>query len=533
MFLTTQFLLINGHFTLNLLAALVFFAVAWLYYDAWLGRRDTREGTKAFGFFALSLSFVIHATAIEQSLLAGSLLGAQTIDILTAVFRISGYLILTIGQFIDPLQPLPGYRNSKTGAAIATAVVIPISQLILFSYPILAMITAFSYLKRATIGLENHLKPISKSLFFLTFFEFAGLAASFRGTDNVFLSNLVKPFGIIWMIEHLLLIIAVFILGSWIWGYLIKRLETQLMMIFTTTTLAIFLITTIFFTTNSMNSLRRSTLENLKINVNVLGYSVDSKKAEALSDAQMIAQNPEIVTAVIEKDSKRITDLATNILLAKKQTFLVVVSETGQILVRADDPDKVGGSLSDDPLVKKALAGEETTGVVAKDAVLAPEISVRASTPIRTTSGVIGAVVVGTSIDNAFVDGLKDATGLDASVYADNVRSATTYIAPDGKSRWIGIKEETAAVKKKVLVDGESFTGSVNILNVPYFTAFAPLSDANENPIGMLFVGQPQVSLLQSASKSIELTFLVTAGLLIFSVFPAYFVSKYIIEQIK
>jgi len=539
MALITQFLIVNGHFTINLMAALVCFAVAWLYFDAWLGRHDKREGTKSLGFFLMTLSFVVHATAIEQTLLETSLIGAETTAYLTTFFRVAAYLVLIIGQLIDPLQPLPGYREGggfglvRKKASAFLILSIPFSQLVTFSYPLLAIITGFLYLRRATVGLEHHLKPIGWSMYILGISETISLAATFRQTNNIVIANIVAPFGLLWIFEHLTLIVAMFILGKWIWSYLIKRLETQLMMIFTTSTLVIFLLTTAFFTTASMRNLRGGTLSNLEINVNVLKFTIESKKAESLSDAQVIAQNSEVITAINNEDRKTLTDLTTKILLAKRQTFLVVVDSQGKILVRADDPEKGVGSLSDDSLVKRALRGEDASSIVTKDGAMAPEVSVRAATPVRNGDDLIGAVVIGSLIDNAFVDGLKDATGLDSSVYGDNLRSATTFIAPDGKSRWVGIKEETAEVKKKVLVDGEDFTGSVNILNVPYFTAYTPLKDVDGNPVGMLFVGTPQVSLLKAASETIELTFLVTAGLLIVSVFPAYFVSKFIIEQIR
>ena len=540
MFLQGQFLLVNAHFTINLLAALVSFAVAWLYFDAWIGRKDAREATKWIGFLLLSISFVIHAAAIEQSLLDTSLLGSVS-PILTGLFRVSAYLVLSVAQIIDPLQPLPEYRGGlgfgvrnkkKTAAFLLPLIGIPFDQGLSYLYPILAALTGFLYLRRATVGLEHHLKPISSSFFILSLSELAGVASTFRESDNIAISNLVSAFGPLWLMEHILFILSAFVLGKWVWGYLIKRLETQLLMIFTTMTLGIFLITTIFFTSTQMNSLQKSTLENMEVNVNVLQYTIDSKKAETLSDAQVIAQNPEMVAAVNENDKTKLTAIASSLLLTKKQAFLVIVSDTGAVLMRGDDPDKVGGSLSDDRLVKEALEGNTQAAVVTKDGVIAPEVSVRGAAPIKSGDKVIGAVILGTLIDNAFVDGLKEATGLDASVYADNIRSATTFVAPDGKSRWIGIKEETDEVKKNVLVDGVAYIGSVEILNVPYHAAFAPLKNIDNNPVGMLFVGRPQVTLLQSAGKSIELTFTVTVVLLIMSVVPAYLVSKYIIDQI-
>ncbi len=545
MSLVTQFLLVNAHFTLNLLVALVCFAVSWLYFDAWLGRHDRREGTKSAGFLLISLAFVLHATHIESAAITTSVLAGDAIGTVSEVLRILGYVVLIAGQLIDPLQPLPDYRKARegfgihkkaqpvqTGAAILLSS-IPLPELLLFANPLSAVITGILYLRRATVGLEHHLKPISRSFLILGIAEAVHLAGTFRGTGNVTLEGIVAPFGLVWAIEHVFLIFFMFTLGSWVWGYLIKRLETQLLMIFTTLTLIIFLITTVFFTTTSLGNLRQTTLSSLKINVNVLQFTLDSKRGETLSDAQVIAQNSGIIQAVSSGERKTILDLATPILLTKKQSYLVITGKDGEILVRADDPEKSSGSLSSDALVARALRGEAASSVVVKDGPMAPEVSVRAAAPVRTGGEVVGSVVMGTLIDSAFVDGLKSATGLDASVYGDNIRAATTFIAADGKSRWVGIKEETEGVKKDVLVDGHDFVGSVNILNVPYYAAFTPLKDVDDNPVGMLFVGTPQVSLLQAAGESIGLTFVVTAGLLILSVIPAYFVSKFIIDQIR
>ena len=545
--LQLQFLLINAHFTLNLLTALVCFAVSWLYFDAWLGRRDVKESTKSLGFFLLSLAFVVHSTYIEQSVLESPILATDLIKILTAVFKFGAFLVLIIGQIIDPIQPLPSYRKEldKTGRGFglikkkrgAKAIMIlgsiPLIDIVPFAFPIIIGITAFLYLRRATLGLEHHLRIIGYSLFLLSISEVLGLVSIFRGSDNITIENLVAPFAIFWIIEHVFLIFFILLLGRWVWSYLTKRLETQLFIVFNAVTLTVFLLTAIFFTSVSLSNLRNDILNNLKTNVAVLQYTIDAKKAEALSDAQVIAQNPEVVKAIVDEKRADLVDLSVANLLAKNKDFLVVLDKNGGILVRADDPEKSGGSLSDDPLVRKAISGDEVTGVITSEGVMAPSVSVRSAVPIKSDNGIIGVVTTGSNIDNAFVDGLKNATGLDASVYADNVRSATTFIAPDGKSRWIGIKEENKDVKKNVLNDGNIYSGTVSILNISYLTAFTPLKNIDDVPIGMLFVGKPEVSTLKAAGERIEQTFLVTVVLLLLSVFPSYYVSKYIIGQVK
>lgn len=537
--LITQFILTNTHFIISLFAALVTFAIGWLYFDAWLSNKNIKTSANFLGFLLLSASFIAQAILIEQELLASSLLGANTIILIKNYLRIAGYFTLIIGQLINPLQPLPDYRTTpikKKKETVAAAILLPslpLSLFLPFSLPILAATTGFLYLRRATTGLEHHLKPIGLGFFIISLSDLANTATLFRNTNNIYLAKLVASFGIIWIIEHLILLAATFVLGKWAWGYLLKRFETQLFMIFTTTTLILFLITSLIYSFSSLDNLRIDTLKSLETDVKVLEYTIQSKQAEILSDSKVIAENPEVIAAILDSDRAKLADLTVTTLLAKNQASLVIVSDTGAVIMRAEDPERSGESISGDPLIKQSLLGDSVSSIVTKDGVIAPIVTLRATSPIKSNGEIIGAVMIGVDIDNAYVDGVKNATGLDASIYADNIRSATTFVSPDGKSRWIGIKEETEAVKQQVLIDSKPFTGSVNVLNIPYFAAYAPLNNSNNVPVGMLFVGRPQVSILQSASRSIELTFITTAILLVLSIFPSYFISKYIVGQIR
>lgn len=528
-----QFIFENAHFALSLFTALVFFAVAWLYLDAWFARKTLKDGLKIVGFILICLSFVAHASSVDQAILRDPMFGGVG-NILKDVLRIAGYIALVLGLIVDPLQPRPKYEKL---AAIGLSLSFP-AQLLSFDYsaiilPILSSAAAFLYLRRATVGLEDHLKPVSYAFFIFSVHELFSLSALFKNTNSIAVYKLVESYNIIWAVEHLVLLGGIFILGKWVFGYLLKRLQSQLFMIFTFTVLSVFLVTTVAFTSLLLRSIQQDAYLHLQTDVNILHYSILGKQSESLSDAQVVAQNPEVVKAVLDNNRKVLKVLAPSILLAKKQSLLIVVSKTGGVIIRGDDPERVGESLSDDPLVKKALSGEDASSVLTRDGVVAPTVSVRSGVPIKDGKEIIGAVIVGMDIDSAFVDGVKDATKLDAAVYAGNIRSATTFVGPDGKSRWVGIKEENANIKKTVLADGKPYTGSVNILNTPYLAAFAPLKDMDSVPVGMLFVGREQAGILQAAGKSIELTFVIATILLVLSIVPAFFVSRYITRQIR
>jgi methyl-accepting chemotaxis protein len=304
-------------------------------------------------------------------------------------------------------------------------------------------------------------------------------------------------------------------------------------MILNTLILIIFLVTTVSFTGLLLNNLQSDALSHLNTDVNVVGYAVGAKQAETLSDAQVVSQNISLQNAILGKDKATLKTLTTTILLAKKESFLIITASNGAVLMRGEDNEKIGDSLSSDALFKRAQRGESASSVVTIDGAIAPIVSIRSAVPIISSGQIIGVVIVGTNIDNAFVDGLKNSTKLNVSVYSGNVLSATTFIAADGKSRYVGVREDDANINKIVLIEGKSYSSAINILNVPFFAAFIPLKDVDGNPVGMLFVGKEQTSVIQAASTSIEYTFIIAVFFLLISVFPSFLISKYITNQFK
>lgn len=531
-----QFILENAHFALNLVGALVFFAIFWLYFDAWTGRRRLKELPTLLGFLLLTLSFIVHAVYLETSLIQDTLVSEKLHFFLILILRVPAYIFIIIALIMDPLQKKPQRDSVKSRnleivfTPVGITILLPLAVLI---YPVLAVTVGILYLKRASIGLENHLKPVGIAFLVLGFYELLSVSAIFRDTSNIDIYNLVAAFGPIWIVEHVVLIVALLILGKWVFGYLLKRVQTQLFMFFTTFVLFAFLFITVTFTSLILNNLVNETLAQLETNVKVLDFALESKKAESLSDAQVVAQNPQVQQAVLDKNRTEIFEILEGILLTKGQSFLVVTDENGQVLARGEDKERVGDSLSDDALIRRSLLGEDATSIVTKDAALSPEVSVRASTPIKEGAEVIGTVMTGITVDNAFVDGVKSATGLESVIYGDNQISASTIVSADGKTRLIGLKEENSSIKEKVLIKGENLVSTASILNVPYYSAYLPLKDVDNNPVGMLFVGKRQVGVLETAGKSIEATFLIAVILLMLAIVPSYLISRYITKQLK
>lgn len=528
----SEFFLENAHFALNIFAALVMFAVAWLYFDAFLVRKAVKEGLRALGFFILSLSFVIHASDVESSLLTTALIPPAIQALLFFGTHLVGYAVVIVSLILDPVQPKPQYPEEKPGLTAAGALVTMPQTIGAILAPILTFTVAGLYLYRATIGLERHLKKVSFSFILLAISELIGLRTLYVNSPNVDIYNLVMPFGILWDIEHLFLLVGLGILGFWVFGYLLKRFETQLFIIFVTSILVIFLVTTVSFTGLLVNNLMNENLRQLTTDAQVLALSIDSKKAESLSDAELLAQDPRIIEAMGKNDRRKVAELASTYLLNKRQSTILITNTNGVVIANGEDIERFGDSLSGDELVKRALTGEENAAITTAEGILSPTVSVRAATPVKNGNSIIGVVISGNVIDSALLDGIKKATGLDASLYGDNKLSATTLVTSDGVTRPVGIKEETPAIKTAVLKNNTPFTGGLTLLNRPYFASYLPLTDAHNSPVGMIMVGKPQLTVLQTASRSIELTFLLTTLLILLTPIPAFFISRYIAKQV-
>lgn len=523
----------NLHFTLNLLFSLVLFASFWLYFDSWLLKKGFRACLKWLGFLVLSLAFLLASTNIETSILGSSIFGVFSENLVGAV-KLLGYFLLIVSLLSEPLQPKPPLegivldKGKKSFSFLLTGW-LP-AQLFL---PFGALVISLLYLRRATIGLERHLKSIALAFFLLSISEAFGLARLLRSSPNIDVSNLSAAFGPLWILEQVFLFLATLVLGKWVWSYLVKRIQSQLFMIFTSSVLIIFLIVSVSFTFLLINNIQKDSLSSLVTAAKVLNLNLDSKRAELAANAQVFSQNPEVVKAVKEKDHKALNAILEDSLAERKISTLALIAQSGMVLARAEDPQNWGDSLDSDPAVEKGLAGSSVSNIVSKNDVLSKALFLEAAEPIKDGSKVVGTVLVSLKIDNSFLDGVKGSTGLDGSVYVGDERAATTLVGADGKERVVGVKQTDQEVKDTVLKKAQSFQGRLTILNRPFLAVYAPIKNINNEVIGMAFTGEPQVLILRDSGKSIQLIFLLSAILLVVSILPAYLIANYISKQVR
>lgn len=171
----------NAHFGINLFASLFCLGICWLYFDAWSNHHKLQELLKWLGFASLGLSFILSATVIEQSVLGKSLF-VTTTSALVVAFRLAGYLAIILGQIAEPLQAVPKNvglvledeseaKPAKTKASTKTkknhSIMAGLGLSIKLLSPVAGLTVAALYWRRATVGLERHLKPVAYAFCYL------------------------------------------------------------------------------------------------------------------------------------------------------------------------------------------------------------------------------------------------------------------------------------------------------------------------------------------------------------------------------
>src|SRR3990167_7404336 len=258
--LNSQFLGQNLHFSIGLVVSLSFFAVAWLYFDAWTNKETVKGFFKWCGLFLLSVSFLIYA--IDVPWIGSSVADQDTtvFRLLSECLRIAGYIFVFLAEIMDPLQQVPTHESSdeepkdksteedagpKKPKSIKVAGIVTLPMPVLSVVKVLPTVGAATvglmYLRRATKGLERHLRPLAVAFGVLALFELLSQAYLLRASSNVVVSQLTATYGPIWLLENIVLLVAGLLLGRWVWRYLTKRFMSQLFMIFVSSIIAVFL----------------------------------------------------------------------------------------------------------------------------------------------------------------------------------------------------------------------------------------------------------------------------------------------------
>ena len=242
---------------------------------------------------------------------------------------------------------------------------------------------------------------------------------------------------------------------------------------------------------------------------------VDDAAAKMAAVAQLTAARKDLAEAIVKGDTAFVRNLGKEVMRDSKAGFITIADRDGNVVGRGHS-DKAGDSVLNQPNVRRALAGEATTGIEEGTVV---KFSLRAGAPVKQGGKVVGSVTTGvdlTPASHAFVEEIKKMFDIECTLFQGDTR-VTTTIMKDGQ-RVIGTKMDNPKVLDAVLVRGQRYLDVNRILGKEYNTAYWPLKDASGKVIGMLFIGKDR-SIAASTVRNTELSVLailaVVGGLMI------------------
>lgn len=543
----------NIHYVLEVFVAFLMLTAGWIYLDGWLVERRAKTLLRSLGFFIL----------VVWGLLDAAPRGIVILERLIDPAGVVGFGLVLVSLLIDPIPVQPGGKPIRFFSKFwpKTLALFPVGEwlssgreffgrTVTFLAPILSGLLVFltepkiwmlvfaaltTVLVRLhyTRGIQSEWKYFGLGFLGLTVALGFALASLWQGSSNVLIAQLLAPFHTVWMLEHVSKFVGALLLGMWAWGFIRFRIFPQIFSSFVALSFIIFVTMTILYTGFLLNRTQASVIADLNTNIRTLDFALRKVKDSAILAARIAATNPQVREAVRRGDKDALFANLNTLMFENETDFMLALNPGGEVLMRAEDKERFGDSLADDPVVWRSLDGKAVVTTFVESGVTIPTVSIRAASPIVDTSEagepeIVGVVVTGFLLDNAFVDGIKKITGLDVTVFAHDVRAASTFTVPGSQFRLIGTRELEPRIVRQVLKESQSYTGTAMVLNQLFLAAYIPVQDIEETTIGMFFTGRSQASILALAAETMRLTFLVSILLMMLFVVPLGWLARFI-----
>jgi len=499
-----DFWLNNFHFALEFFGAVVLFALSWLAFDAFLIKKEMKTFLKGLGFLLFAGWNVVNSLGVKSDIWLTVFLFAYLLGLF--------FILLNLWLEKPPKKPV-----------FEAIIVLPAISGILLSVHIAA---TFLLALIAVLAIKRYKGEELKSLKPL-FLAFIFLAISSILTVIGLRAEEIIP---LWISEHILKAIGFTFLTVWGWQHLKARIKEEMLLIFVGMALFISIIVTLTFSAILLDNMEGEAEVNLISNVRALEYSFSRMKSEALSGARFISENKEMVSALSENNFSALEEVSQKLMNEASLDFLTIADKEGEVVLRAHALTVKGDNVSQEKAASQALAG---ISYVTIEPTQTEKLSIRGAAPVYDSKdNLVGIVIGGFIVDNAFADRMKKITGLETAVYKGDSLVATTILGPDLKTRNVGAKQTDSKVIEQVLGKGEGMTGRTTIFSRPYLAAFLPLKNSEGKVIGMLEASRLQTGIIETANSASRLTLLVTIIIIIMALMPAYLLAKKLTEEI-
>lgn len=135
------------------------------------------------------------------------------------------------------------------------------------------------------------------------------------------------------------------------------------------------------------------------------------------------------------------------------------------------------------------------------------------------------------SSDFSIVDNVKSVSGVDATIFYEDVRMLTSIYNSDG-TRAVGTNASPEVVKAVLEEGNDYFSRHVNVDDTQYFGYYTPLRNADGRIVGMVFVGKTRKMVMSAVRRTILLIFLSMAAVAAAAAFVSVIYARKIVYSL-
>ncbi|OHB20753.1 MAG: hypothetical protein A2854_00520 [Parcubacteria group bacterium RIFCSPHIGHO2_01_FULL_56_18] len=486
----------NAHFALELLGAVVFLMAAWLMFDSYRLRAEFATIARAIGFGFAAIAQVLFAVNAGSDILAYAAF---------AFFFLGLFLIMV--SFVK-----------REEMHVQAVIIVPAftlwSQYLYGSTGLLALGVAYLSLSKAHKELNTTWRPFSLGFSFLALSLLIGIFDTGDQESLIFIAKDIAQF------------LGFALVARWVWQFLELRVRESLVLIFIAAALFLSTIVTLAFSTILVHQVTSQTDAALVANARVLDLQVRGLQEQALAKAALIANNDALTDAIEKNDFAVLEQLSAIMMEEHTLGFLTVTDALGNVLVRAHALSRRGDTLFGERAVEEALDGATFVTIETSPV---EKLSIRAGAPVRAAGAVIGTVVAGYPLDNAFVDNIKRLTGLDMFIYEEATSVAGTAFASDGRTRLTGIivpDETVRSVGEERVITVRTDLGSQS-----FRTSYLPLLNGDRKIIGMLSAAKSEQDILDIENATNRLTLITVILIMLVLAYPIYSFTRRLTQE--
>lgn len=285
----------------------------------------------------------------------------------------------------------------------------------------------------------------------------------------------------------------------------------------------------LFTTMKLMNApLEQALIANVRTAQHIATEKYRATEQNLLTNIKLVSESRELVNAAAAHDTATMTEAARRIRRAMNVDILLVTDENGVTLARGH-ADKHGDNIATAPAVAEALRGNAASGIAFD---LESPFILLASAPLVLDGKRVGTVSIGENLSSEkYVDALKEASGLEVTIFKNNVRAMTT-VQNEGH-RFINTPLNNPDIENEVLNLKNIRFGNTTISGKPFKSVYWPILDANDQARGMWFVGAPMEKIAAAQTEATLKALSAMAVVAVAFTFIAFFFGRRLAAPIK